>query len=277
MDGVLIAASAKGDDIVHEAAQSCRKRGRIVLVGVVDLNLRRGDFYEKELTFQVSCSYGPGRYDEKYEQAGQDYPLGFVRWTEQRNFEAVLEAMRAGQIRVKELITHRITLEEAAKWLMIKVLHDPEALGIIIEYPEAVDEQGKNETESHFPSGKRAQALGFPPKGPIPHISESVPVPPVSVGVIGAGNYARSILLPALSRTTAMLAAVADINGVAAAHAARKYRAGKAISDYRLILDDPTIQAVFVLVGHHLHARFVCESPRSGQTRLCGKAAGDHD
>ena len=259
VDGVLIAASAKGDDIVHQAAQSCRKRGRIVLVGVVDLNLRRGDFYEKELTFQVSCSYGPGRYDEKYEQAGQDYPLGFVRWTEQRNFEAVLEAMRTRQIRVKELITHRITLDEAAV-AYDKVLHDPEALGIIIEYPEAVHEQGKTETGFHFPSGKRAQSLVFPPKGPRPHYSESGSIPPVLVGVIGAGNYARSTLLPALSRTTATLAAVADINGVAAAHAARKYKAGKAISDYRLILDDPTIQAVFVLVGHHLHARFVCET-----------------
>ena len=93
VDGALIAASAKGDDIIHQAAQACRKRGRIVLVGVVDMNLRRSDFYEKEITFQVSCSYGPGRYDEKYEQAGQDYPIGFVRWTEQRNFEAVLEAI----------------------------------------------------------------------------------------------------------------------------------------------------------------------------------------
>jgi hypothetical protein len=135
VDGVIIAASAKGDDIVHQVASACCKRGRIILVGVVDLNLRRGDFYEKELTFQVSCSYGPGRYDEKYEQGGQDYPVGFVRWTEQRNFEAVLEAMRAGQLRVKELITHRLALEEAGD-AYGRVLHDSEALGIIIEYPE---------------------------------------------------------------------------------------------------------------------------------------------
>lgn len=113
VDGVLIAASAKGDGIVHQAAQSCRKRGRIVLVGVVDLKLQRSDFYEKEITFQVSCSYGPGRYDEKYEQSGQDYPIGFVRWTEQRNFEAVLEMMSSGQLRVKDLITHRFVLEAA--------------------------------------------------------------------------------------------------------------------------------------------------------------------
>ena len=146
VDGALIAASAKGDEIVHHAAQACRKRGRIVLVGVVNLNLRRADFYEKELTFQVSCSYGPGRYDEKYEKAGQDYPIGFVRWTEQRNFEAVLEAMRTGQLRVKELITHRLGLEEAAK-AYSQVLHDPTALGIVIAYPETAmgaGEQSQN-------------------------------------------------------------------------------------------------------------------------------------
>jgi len=252
VDGALIAASAKGDDIVHQAAQACRKRGRIVLVGVVDLNLRRADFYEKELTFQVSCSYGPGRYDEKYEQGGHDYPIGFVRWTEQRNFEAVLEAMRAGQLRVKELITHRIQLEEAAD-VYDKLLHDPAALGILIEYPalRPLDERGTG-----LAQGVPRQARDD--KGVA---RDDV----VAVGVIGAGNYARSILLPALGRTTARLAAVADINGVAAGHAARKFGAGKAVTDYRQILDDPAVQAVFVLVGHHLHSRFVCEALEAGK------------
>ena len=183
VDGALIAASAKGDDIVHQAAQTCRKRGRIVLVGVVDLNLRRGDFYEKELTFQVSCSYGPGRYDEKYEQGGQDYPIGFVRWTEQRNFEAVLEAMRAGQLRVKELITHRLALEEAAE-AYGRVLHDPGTLGVVIEYPKG-NEKGDSPNFSlrekkdsplfhnpHFPSEKRAQSLVFPRVGTPPNFRE---------------------------------------------------------------------------------------------------------
>jgi len=105
VDGVLITASSESDEIVHQAAQACRKRGRIILVGVVGLKLRRADFYEKEITFQVSCSYGPGRYDEKYERFGQDYPFGFVRWTEQRNFEAVLESIREKRLRLGELIT----------------------------------------------------------------------------------------------------------------------------------------------------------------------------
>lgn len=254
VDGVLIAASAKGDEIVHQAAEACRKRGRIVLVGVVDLNLRRSDFYEKELTFQVSCSYGPGRYDEKYEQGGQDYPIGFVRWTEQRNFEAVLEAMRAGQLRVKELITHRLSLEEAAA-SYDKVLHDPGALGIIIEYP------GESKEDVYRPDIDRTLSARD-----IPRIDSHLRGNDrVNVGVIGAGGFARSVLLPALSKTNANLVRVADINGVFAAQAVRKFGIGEAVSDYRTILDDTGIQAVFILVGHHLHARFVCEALEAGK------------
>ena len=108
VDGVLITAGTKSNEVVHHAAKMCRKRGRIVLVGVVGLDLRRADFYEKELSFQVSCSYGPGRYDPQYEEKGHDYPLGYVRWTEQRNFEAILGMMASGRLNVKPLITDRI-------------------------------------------------------------------------------------------------------------------------------------------------------------------------
>jgi threonine dehydrogenase-like Zn-dependent dehydrogenase len=113
VDGVLITASAKTNEIVHQAAQACRKRGRIILVGVVGLNLQRSDFYEKEISFQVSCSYGPGRYDEKYEQGGRDYPYGFVRWTEERNFEAILSALREKLLLVNNLITDRFPIADA--------------------------------------------------------------------------------------------------------------------------------------------------------------------
>src|SRR5690606_233612 len=113
VDAVIITASTKSNEPVRQAAQMCRQRGRIVLVGVVGLELSRADFYEKELTFQVSCSYGPGRYDPSYEEKGKDYPLGFVRWTEQRNFEAVLDMMSSGALDVKPLITHRYFIEDA--------------------------------------------------------------------------------------------------------------------------------------------------------------------
>ncbi len=114
-DAVLITASAKTNEIITQSARMCRKRGRIVLVGVIGLDISRVDFYEKELTFQVSCSYGPGRYDENYEQQGQDYPIGFVRWTEKRNFEAILSAIAAGQLDVKALITEQVPLAEFSK------------------------------------------------------------------------------------------------------------------------------------------------------------------
>jgi len=242
VDGVLITASAKTDEIMHQAAQSCRKRGRIVLVGVVDLNLRRSDFYDKEITFQVSCSYGPGRYDEKYEQGGQDYPYGFVRWTEQRNFEAVLDLMRSGQLRLDNLITHRFPLREAVE-AYGRIQHDPKALGVILEYS----------SESN-----RSQAVRIVQKA-------SPAAEQECFGVIGAGNFAKAVLLPALAKTSARIGYVADINAAAAQHAARRFGAEQATTDYKQLLEAPHIGAVFVLVGHHMHARFVCEALEAGK------------
>jgi threonine dehydrogenase-like Zn-dependent dehydrogenase len=115
VDAVLITASTQSNEPVHQAALMCRKRGRIVLVGVTGLALSRADFFEKELTFQVSCSYGPGRYDPVYEEGGQDYPVGFVRWTEQRNFEAVLDMLADGRLDVRPLISHRFGLDEVER------------------------------------------------------------------------------------------------------------------------------------------------------------------
>ena len=112
----------------------CRQRGRIVLVGVVGLELSRADFYEKELTFQVSCSYGPGRYDPRYEDQGLDYPIGFVRWTEQRNFEAVLDMLADGRLDVAPLVSHRFALAEAPRAYEVVAGAEP-SLGIILEYP----------------------------------------------------------------------------------------------------------------------------------------------
>ncbi len=245
-DGVLITAAAKTDEIVHQSAQMCRKRGRIVLVGVVGLNLRRSDFYEKELSFQVSCSYGPGRYDPAYEQLGQDYPYGFVRWTEQRNFEAVLEALRTGRLKVDELITHRFALTEAGQ-AYAKVAADPSALGVILEYPERAERS------------PRVQVAAAP------EAKQAAPAGQAAVGVIGAGSFSKMVLAPCLRKTPARVAYVADINGPAARHLAGKLAAQQAVSDYRLILEDPSVNAVIIAVGHDLHARFVCETLRAGK------------
>jgi len=241
-DGVLITASAKKDEIVHQSAQLCRKHGRIILVGVVDLDLRRGDFYEKELTFQVSCSYGPGRYDKKYEQGGNDYPLGYVRWTEQRNFEAVLRAMKSGQLDVTKLITDRFPLNEAVS-AYEKIQNDKDSLGIILQYPIKVD---KSRTVN-------ISSITIPASG------EAV------VGVIGAGNFSKNILLPALAKTPAMIAYISDLNPASARHASNKFGANCVTTDYKKILEDPAVKAVFIVTGHHLHARFVCEALNAGK------------
>lgn len=243
VDGAIIAASAKTDDIVHQAAQSCRKRGRIVLVGVVGLNLRRSDFYEKELTFQVSCSYGPGRYDEAYEQSGQDYPLGFVRWTEGRNFEAVLGAMANGSLRVGDLVTHRFALGDALAAYGL-VTDDPSALGVVLEYPEDAPRAATVRLRERPASPSRGR----------------------TVGLVGTGAFAKAVLLPALKKADARIKWVAaKSKGVSLVHAARKAGAEEATMDHRQILDDPEVNAVFVVVGHHLHARFACEALAAGK------------
>jgi threonine dehydrogenase-like Zn-dependent dehydrogenase len=132
VDAVVITASTKSDELIHQAATMCRKRGRIVLVGVIGLNLQRADFYEKELSFQVSCSYGPGRYESNYEKKGLDYPMGFVRWTEQRNFQAVLDLMADRRIDTDPLITHRFPFDEALDGY--NAISEPGAMGILLEY-----------------------------------------------------------------------------------------------------------------------------------------------
>jgi threonine dehydrogenase-like Zn-dependent dehydrogenase len=132
-DAVIITASTSSNQVIKDAALMSRKRGRIVLVGVVGLNIDRSDFYEKELTFQVSCSYGPGRYDETYEQQGLDYPLPFVRWTEKRNFDAVLECIRDGSLDVKSLITERVPLTDF--FSIYGNMNNASSIASILEYP----------------------------------------------------------------------------------------------------------------------------------------------
>ena len=132
-DGVIITASNKSNEIISQSARMCRKRGRVVLVGVIGLDISRADFFEKEITFQVSCSYGPGRYDEEYEQKGQDYPIGFVRWTEKRNFEAVLNALSRGTLKVQSLITDRIPLLDYQK--IYGDMSNSRSIAAILEYP----------------------------------------------------------------------------------------------------------------------------------------------
>lgn len=245
VDGVLITASTRSSEPVHQAPQMCRKRGKVVLVGVTGLDMARDDFYKKEITFQVSCSYGPGRYDPAYEKKGLDFPIGFVRWTEQRNFEAVLGLMRERKIRADDLISARVTFGEALT-AYEQVLADPTALGIVLEYEGTVD------------PGKRAVALSSGPLVP------SAPAAPVA-GFIGAGNFAGSTLIPAFRAAGVALRAIASSGGVSGTHLGRKNGFAISMTDHRLILRDPEINTVVITTPHDSHAGFVRECLTAGK------------
>lgn len=244
VDGVLVTASTKSDELIHQAATMCRKRGRIVLVGVIGLNLRRADFYEKELSFQVSCSYGPGRYETNYEKRGMDYPIGFVRWTEQRNFEAILQLMADGKIDVEPLITHRFSFNDALTGY--QAVDEPGAMGILLEYPQDNLEQ------------KRRQSIETDKK--------SIPSGPSnpSVGFIGAGGFTTRMLLPLLPKSVIRRAIVSS-SGVSAAYAGKKFGFEQVASDSSAVIADPAIDTIFVTTPHSSHASMVCEALKANK------------
>ena len=244
VDAVLVTASARDDEILSQAARMSRKRGRIVLVGVVNMELNRAEFYEKELSFQVSCSYGPGRYDSQYEEQGLDYPYAFVRWTEQRNIEAVLELMAAGRLNVEPLITRRIAHADAAKAYEL-LSSDRTQLGIVLDYPaeQTIERVVRRRVVSQSTTGAGK----------------------VAVGVIGAGAFTTSTLLPALANTAARRISIASGGGVTAAHAARKFGFESSTTDYRTILADKEINAVFITARPNLHASMAIEALAAGK------------
>lgn len=243
VDAVLITASSKSSDIVHQAATMCRKRGRIVLVGVVGLELNRADFYEKELTFQVSCSYGPGRYDEDYEDKGIDYPLGFVRWTEQRNFECILDLIASGSIDVKPLISHRFKIEDALA--AYEKLDDRTSLGILLDYHGATAQSpAENTVKLSDEIVKQGQ------KG--------------NVAFIGGGNYASRTLIPAFKRSGAHLTTLVTGAGVSAVNHGKKNSFQFASTDLKQALDDST-DAVVIATQHNLHAFQTVQALESGK------------
>lgn len=255
VDAVLITASTKSNEPVHQAAQMCRKRGRIVLVGVTGLELNRADFYEKELSFQVSCSYGPGRYDQNYEEGGQDYPIGFVRWTEQRNFEAVLDLMAAGSLDVAPLISHRFPLEQAVEAYDLLSSGKP-SLGILLEYPRDTQEAPVRRVSLRVEEESPSTSLG--------HGS-------AVVGFLGAGNYAGRVLIPAFREAGAELHTVVSRSGVSAVHYGRKNGFQEASTDSSAMLAEPDINTVVIATRHNAHAQQVVDALRAGKHVFCEK------
>jgi len=249
VDAVIITASTKSNEPVHQAALMCRKRGRIVLVGVVGLELSRADFYEKELSFQVSCSYGPGRYDPLYEDKGQDYPVGFVRWTEQRNFEAVLDMLAEGRLDVAPLVTHRFEIDKAPQAYAVVGGSEP-SLGIVLSYPAPA--------EASMP---RARTVALSAASPAVGTGGRVPV----ISVIGAGNYAGAVLIPAFKATGARLARIASAGSASSVHFGRKFGFAEATTDTAALLANPSVDAVVVSTRHDTHADYVQRALAAGK------------
>ena len=239
-DGVVITASAQQDDLVSQAARMSRKRGRIVLIGVVGLHLNRADFYEKELQFQVSCAYGPGRYDDAYEQQGHDYPLPFVRWTENRNFQTILQLLASGQLAVTALITANVPLADFDA--IYGTIEKSGGVASLLHYPEAVNLNPVVVLrESHHERGTG------------------------TVGLIGAGNFTGATLLPALKAAGAHLKIIASAGGLSATLLAKKFGVAQSTTDYRQILDDPAIDLCVIATRHDIHARLTVEALRAGK------------
>lgn len=245
-DGVIITASAKSNAIVSQAAGMSRKRGRIILVGVVGLELNRSEFYEKELSFQVSCSYGPGRYDEAYERKGIDYPLPFVRWTENRNFQAVLSAMAAGRLDVKPLISEMVDFDDFLE--IYGELGAGGKIASLLRYvgePEAV--RSVQIREARFSPGKGALAI------------------------VGAGNFTKMTVLPALKKANLPVEAIVSSGGVTGTNLARKYGISRSTTDYETVLSDPDISGVIITTRHDLHASMTLQALRAGKHVLVEK------
>lgn len=239
-DAVIITASTKDNSIISQAAKMSRKRGRIVLVGVIGLDISRADFYEKELSFQVSCSYGPGRYDEHYENKGQDYPLAFVRWTEKRNFETILQAAAQGTLHLNELISEIVPLEEYKT--IYGDLGKRNTIASILRYPTQVN---RSQT-IHYPNhAQSATGKGF--------------------CIVGSGNFTKMTLLPVLKKLNAPLQSIVSLNGLNGSLMAKKYSIPVSSTNFEEAIQDEKIDTVLITTRHNLHASMVQKAFEAGK------------
>jgi len=247
VDGVIIAASTDSSKLISEAANMSRKRGRIILVGVAGLNIDRADFYEKELSFQVSCSYGPGRYDSSYEELGQDYPIGFVRWTEKRNFEAVLALMSEGRLDVKPLISKIILFEDAPQ-MYDELMMDPSALGILLKYDQ--DDKNKFIQSTYLKQNNK----NFQNK-----------VSNIEIGFIGAGNYASRVLIPMLKKMNSNLNTIVSSGGINGSLVGKKNGFTYSSTSTEEIMKNSKINTLFIASQHDTHASLSIDGINAGK------------
>ncbi len=244
-DFVMITASSKSNDIISTAANISRKKGRIVLVGVVGLEISRQEFFEKELSFQVSCSYGPGRYDKSYEENGNDYPFEYVRWTENRNFVAFLDLLSSGVIDVKPLISHRFDIEEGVN--AYEELNNNASLGICLNYNSSQD--------NNLDYGRQISLKD----------RESNRSSEVVCSFIGAGNHASRTLIPAFKRTGAILDTLVSSGGVSSSIFGKRHNFTNISTDINSSIEDNFINTLVISTTHNLHASQVIQGIKSNK------------
>jgi len=241
-DLVLICASTASSEPVSLAGRISRKRGRVVVIGAVGMDLPRPDYYQKELQFSVSCSYGPGRYDPSYEEWGQDYPIGYVRWTEGRNLEAALDLMASGRISPEKLISHRFSFDHAPQaYEMIASRTEP-FCGVILEYEphEAQPDPIPDRTAPQRDSGR------------------------VGIGFVGCGSFAQSFLMPSFASSNKCdLVSIATRGGLTAVDVSRRVGIGRVVDGADGVIDDPDVGAVVITTRHGQHAELVLASLRA--------------
>lgn len=254
-DAVLITAETPSSGPVDLAGEVARDRAVVVAVGTVGMDIQRKLYFEKELDFRVSRSYGPGRYDSTYEQKGRDYPIGYVRWTETRNMEAFLQLLSEGKLDVKSLITHRFPIERAqgAYDLITRRVGHP-SIGVLITYPEHAEENHEIQLAGKGSATPRAGEKS------------------TAIGVLGAGNFAMTTLLPAIKQIRgAQLVGVCAANGSHARHAAEKFGFRYCATEEKKILHDPEINTVVIATRHHLHASQILAALEAGKHVFCEK------
>ncbi len=248
VDGAIVTAATDSSQPINLSAKSCRKRGRVILVGSTPIKLKRDFFYKKEITFQVSCSYGPGRYDKSYEESSHDYPIGFVRWTEQRNFQAIIYSLEKEYLKTKNLISHRFSLDEIEKAYEI-LTGEENNLGILIDYDNEVTHQSQKVLFEDFYKKNKIENLK---KNPF-------------VGFVGSGNYASRVLIPAFAKSGANFHSLVSSNGVSPSHFGKKFSFPIISTDVKSLIDDEECNTIVICTRHDSHASLIIDCLKKGK------------
>ncbi len=255
-DAILITAATSSNAPVEQAARLARDRAKVIMVGVTGMDIPRTPYFEKELTFMVSRSYGPGRYDTDYEEHGHDYPIGHVRWTENRNIEAFLDMVAVGTVRPQVCTTHRFDIDDAVAAFELILGNKEPYLGVVLEYPQ--DGAG----------GKGAEATRIE----FPAAAATKPTDKVGLSFIGAGGFARGVHMPnAAKLDNVSLRGIVDASGMAAKSAGAKFGAAFCASAESEVLQDPETDAVLIITPHSQHADGVCRALSAGKSVLVEK------